>query len=30
LQRLETGETRKRGACLRCRMQRIRVSPSNL
>ncbi len=26
LQRLETGETRKRGACLRCRMQRIRVS----
>ncbi|PMD13377.1 hypothetical protein NA56DRAFT_585720 [Hyaloscypha hepaticicola] len=23
-QRLETGETRKRGACLRCRMQRIR------
>jgi hypothetical protein len=29
LQRVETGETRKRGACLRCRMQRIRVSPSN-
>ena len=26
VQRLETGETRKRGACLRCRMQRIRVS----
>jgi hypothetical protein len=25
-QRLETGETRRRGACLRCRMQRIRVS----
>jgi hypothetical protein len=30
VQRLETGETRKRGACLRCRMQRIRVSSSNL
>jgi hypothetical protein len=28
-QRLETGETRKRGACLRCRMQRIRVSFSS-
>jgi hypothetical protein len=30
LERFETGETRKRGACLRCRMQRIRVSFSNL
>jgi hypothetical protein len=30
LERLETGETRKRGACIRCRMQRIRVSSSNL
>jgi hypothetical protein len=29
-QRLETGETRRRGACLRCRMQRIRVSFFNL
>jgi hypothetical protein len=28
MERLETGETRKRRACLRCRMQRIRVRPS--
>ena len=26
--RAETGETRKRGACARCRFQRVRVSPS--
>jgi len=30
VQRLETGETRKLGACLRCKMQRIRVRPSNV
>lgn len=29
MERMETGETRKRRACLRCRMQRIRVRPSN-
>jgi hypothetical protein len=29
-ERLETGQTRKIGACLRCRMQRIRVSEAEL
>jgi hypothetical protein len=29
-ERLETGQTRKIGACLRCRMQRVRVSEAKL
>ena len=29
-ERLETGQTRKIGACLRCRMQRVRVSEAEL
>jgi hypothetical protein len=29
VERMETGKTRKSRACLRCRMQRIRVRPSN-